>query len=92
MRRAEHQHRLAQTRFDAGTAARLDVLRAEVEVANAKAVLIRARSAADTALQALRAVMSLDDPAPLLLAGSLDEETPCRAATGSSPLCASAPT
>ena len=32
------------------------------EVANAKAVLIRARSAADTAVQALRAVMSLDDP------------------------------
>jgi hydrophobe/amphiphile efflux-1 (HAE1) family protein len=75
LRRAETQQRLAQTRFDAGSAARLDVLRAEVEVANAKAVLIRARSAADTALQALRAVMSLDDPAPIVLAGSLDEVT-----------------
>jgi outer membrane protein len=48
LRRAEHQHRLAQTRFDAGSAARLDVLRAEVEVANAKAVLIRARSPSST--------------------------------------------
>ena len=75
LRRAERQQRLAQTRFEAGSAARLDVLRAEVEVANAKAVLIRARSAADTALQALRAVMSVDDPAPLVLTGSLDEET-----------------
>ncbi len=75
LRRAENQQRLAQTRFEAGSAARLDVLRAEVEVANAKAVLIRARSAADTALQSLRAVMSLDDPAPLFLTGSLDEET-----------------
>jgi HAE1 family hydrophobic/amphiphilic exporter-1 len=75
LRRAENQQRLAQTRFDAGSAAKLDVLRAGVEVANAKAILIRARSAADTALQALRAVMSLDDPAPLFLAGSLDQET-----------------
>ena len=64
LRRAELQERMAQTRFDAGTAARLDVLRAGVEVANARAVLIRARSAADTAQQALRAVMSLDDSAP----------------------------
>ncbi len=75
LRRAENQHRLAQTRFEAGSAARLDVLRAEVEVANAKALLIRTRSAAATAMQSLRAVMSLDDPAPLFLTGSLDEET-----------------
>ena len=75
LRRAEIQQRLAQTRFDAGSAARLDVVRAEVEVANAKALLIRARSSSATALQALRAVMSLDDPAPLFLTGSLDEET-----------------
>jgi outer membrane protein TolC len=75
VRRAAHQRQLAQTRFDAGSAARLDVLRAEVEVANANAVLIRARSAAQTAVQALRAVMSLDDPAPFTLTGSLDEDT-----------------
>jgi len=75
LQRAETQQRLAQTRFDAGSAAKLDVLRAGVEVANAKALLIRARSAAETARQALRAVMSLDDPEPLFLTGSLDETT-----------------
>ena len=75
LRSAETQLRLAQTRFDAGSAARLDVVRAEVEVANAKALLIRARSQSATAMQALRAVLSLDDPAPLYLTGSLDEQT-----------------
>ena len=35
----------AKARFEAGTAARLDVLRAEVEVANAQRALIRAQSA-----------------------------------------------
>ena len=75
VRRAENQARIAQTRFDAGTAARLDVTRAGVEVANAKAALIRARSSAETAMQALRAVMSQDDAEPILLTGSLDEET-----------------
>jgi outer membrane protein TolC len=75
LRRAEVQQRLAQTRFEAGSAARLDVVRAEVEVANAKAVLIKARSQSETAMQTLRAVMSVDDPAPLFLTGSLEEET-----------------
>ncbi|HEX5069424.1 MAG TPA: efflux RND transporter permease subunit [Vicinamibacterales bacterium] len=75
VRRAELQERMAQTRFDAGTAARLDVTRAGVEVANAKAVLIRARSQAETAMQALRAVMSQDDTETFVLTGSLDEET-----------------
>ncbi len=75
LRRAEQQKKLAQTRFEAGSAARLDVLRAEVEVANAKALLIRARSSSVTAMQALRAVMSVDDAAPFTLIGSLDEET-----------------
>ena len=76
VRRAEQQHRLASVRFDAGTAARLDVLRAEVEVSNARARLIRAHSDADTAVQALRAVLSLDDNAPVMLSGSLDQDTP----------------
>jgi len=52
--------------------ARLDVLRAEVELANAKAKLIRARSAADVSYQALRTVLSLPQRAPLQLAGTLD--------------------
>jgi outer membrane protein TolC len=75
LRRAEQQLKIAQTRFEAGSAARLDVLRAEVEVANARALLIKARSSSATAMQALRAVMSADDPAPFTLVGSLDEET-----------------
>ena len=75
LRRAEQQLKLAQTRFEAGSAAKLDVLRAEVEVANSKALLIRARSSSVTAMQALRAVMSVDDATPFTLLGSLDEET-----------------
>ncbi len=75
VRRAENQLAIAKTRFEAGTVARLDVLRAEVELANYRAGLIRARSAADTSRQALRAVLSLDDGVPLALKGSLDQET-----------------
>ena len=72
--------------------ARLDVLRAEVEVANAKAVLIRARSAAETALQALRAVMSPRRSDAVVLAGSLDEETSVPGRDELIASCASAPT
>ncbi len=75
VRRAENQLGIAKTRFEAGTVARLDVLRAEVELANAHAALIRANSQADTSMQALRAVLSLDDGAPLALKGSLDQDT-----------------
>jgi len=64
---------LAKARFDAGSAARLDVLRAEVELSNAKTKLIRARSAADVAYQTLRTVLSLPGGEPLRLAGSLDD-------------------
>jgi outer membrane protein TolC len=73
--RAETHLSLAKTRYEAGTVARLDVLRAEVELANQRARLIRARSAADIAMQGLRALLSLDDEAPLTLAGSLDQRT-----------------
>ncbi len=76
VKRAEQQHRLASVRFEAGTAARLDVLRAEVELSNARARLIRVRSDADISLQSLRAVLSLNDDAPLVLSGSLDQDTP----------------
>jgi outer membrane protein len=60
-------------RFEAGSAARLDVLRAEVELSNAKAKLIRARSETDVAYQRLRTVLSLPQGEPLQLSGSLDE-------------------
>ncbi|HEY6360993.1 MAG TPA: efflux RND transporter permease subunit, partial [Vicinamibacterales bacterium] len=64
---------LAQARFQAGSAARLDVLRAEVELANARAKLIRARSASEVSYQALRTVLSLPQHEPLHLAGTLEE-------------------
>ncbi len=64
---------LARTRFEAGTAARLDVLRAEVELAGARARLISARSAADVAYQSIRSLLALSQRAPLQLAGSLDD-------------------
>jgi hydrophobic/amphiphilic exporter-1 (mainly G- bacteria), HAE1 family len=70
---AERHLELAQARFSAGSAARLDVLRAEVELANARAKLIRARSAAAVSYQALRTVLSLPQNDPLLLTGTLEE-------------------
>jgi outer membrane protein TolC len=63
---------LARARFDAGSAARLDVLRAEVEQANARARLIRARSATEVSYQALRTVLGLNEGDPIRLTGSLD--------------------
>jgi HAE1 family hydrophobic/amphiphilic exporter-1 len=70
---AERHLELAQARFTAGSAARLDVLRAEVELANARARQIRARSSAEVSYQALRTVLSLPQNEPLQLAGTLDE-------------------
>ena len=78
---AERHLDLAKVRFEAGSAARLDVLRAEVELANAKARLIRARSSSDVSLQALRTVLSLPEGSPLQVTGNLDE-VPAVAATG----------
>ncbi len=73
VRIAERHLELAKVRFDAGSAARLDVLRAEVELANARTKLIRARSAATVSYQALRTVLSLPQSEPLQLAGTLDQ-------------------
>jgi outer membrane protein TolC len=70
---SETQLSLAKARFEAGTVARLDVLQAEVELANAKARRIQARAQVDTAMQALRTVLSLPQTQPLQLDGSLDE-------------------
>ena len=73
VRIAERHLELAKVRFEAGSAARLDVLRAEVELANARTKLIRARSAATVSYQALRTVLSLPQSEPLQLAGTLDQ-------------------
>jgi HAE1 family hydrophobic/amphiphilic exporter-1 len=70
---AERHLELSKARFEGGTAARLDVLRAEVELANTRARLIRARSSADVSRQALRTVLSLPADEPLHLVGTLDE-------------------
>jgi HAE1 family hydrophobic/amphiphilic exporter-1 len=70
---AQRHLELAEARFAAGSAARLDVLRAEVELANARARQIRARSSAEVSYQALRTVLSLPQSEPLQLAGTLDE-------------------
>ena len=70
---ATRQLELAKARFAAGTVARLDVLQAEVELANAKARRIQTRAALDTAYQALRTVLSLPQTQGLSLKGNLDE-------------------
>jgi hydrophobic/amphiphilic exporter-1 (mainly G- bacteria), HAE1 family len=68
------RHReLARTRFDAGTVARLDVLQAEVELANARARRIQARAAVDTSHQALRTLLALPQTQRLALTGTLDD-------------------
>jgi outer membrane protein TolC len=70
---ATKQLSLAKARFDAGSVARLDVLQAEVELANAKARRIQSKAAVDTAYQALRTVLSLPQSQALVLRGSLDD-------------------
>ena len=67
------QLELAKARFEAGTVARLDVLQAEVELANARARRIQAKALVDGALQQLRGVLSIPQTQPLKLEGSLDE-------------------
>lgn len=73
IRLTERQLELARVRFEAGTVARLDVLQAEVELANARARRIQAKAQVDTAMQALRGVLSLPQTQKLTLQGSLDE-------------------
>ncbi|MGH9217949.1 MAG: efflux RND transporter permease subunit, partial [Vicinamibacterales bacterium] len=73
IRMTEKQLELARARFEAGTVARLDVLQAEVELANARARRIQARAQVDTAMQALRTVLALPQTQRLKLEGSLDE-------------------
>jgi outer membrane protein TolC len=73
VRLTERQLELAKARFESGTVARLDVLQAEVELANAKARRIQARAQVDTSIQALRGVLSMPQTQRLELEGSLDE-------------------
>ncbi|MEO7156607.1 MAG: efflux RND transporter permease subunit, partial [Vicinamibacterales bacterium] len=73
IRLTQRQLELAKARFESGTVARLDVLQAEVELANAKARRIQAKAQVDTSLQALRGVLSLPQTQAIRLVGSLDE-------------------
>lgn len=67
-------------RFDAGAVPRFDVLRGEVEVANVRPKLIRARNAHRIAKNNLATVLGYDIPAtvwediPITLTGKLDAE------------------
>jgi hydrophobe/amphiphile efflux-1 (HAE1) family protein len=70
---ATRQLELAKARFDAGSVARLDVLQAEVELANSRARRIQSRASLDTAYQALRTVLSMPQSQSLRLQGSLDD-------------------
>src|SRR4029450_8779976 len=54
---AEQQLSIARTRFEAGSAARFDVLRAEVDVANARTTLIKAPPGGATPYHATRALV-----------------------------------
>ncbi len=73
VRLSEKQLELARARFESGTVARLDVLQAQVELANAKALRIQARARVDTSLQALRSVLAMPQSQAIDLQGSLDE-------------------
>ncbi len=70
---ATRQLELARVRFEAGSVARLDVLRAEVDLANARARRIQYKAAVEQSHQALRTVMALPQSQPLQLQGTLDD-------------------
>jgi outer membrane protein TolC len=70
---ATRQLELAKARFDAGSVARLDVLQAEVDLANSRARRIQVQAARDTSYQALRTVLSLPQSQRIRITGSLDE-------------------
>lgn len=63
VRLLEEQLQTARNRFEAGAVSNFDVLRAEVELANAKPPLIRARNALRTAIDELRLSIGYDNVA-----------------------------
>jgi outer membrane protein len=66
--RAERDVDLAQTAVEVGTGARIDILRAQVPLANARVDLIAARKQAEKDLEALKNAMGLPGTAPLEIA------------------------
>lgn len=69
---AEELHRLARDQREAGVATGVDVLRAEVELANERQRLLEARNTAEQALLVLARAIGLELGAPLELAEPLD--------------------
>ena len=74
---ANEQLRVAQVNLDQGTAARFDVLRAEVQVADAKSKLIEAQNGRDLAMAALNLVLAIPIEQPVSL---VDEQITVAAA------------
>ncbi len=68
---AREHHSLAKARYDAGTVARADVLRAEVEVARAQLDLISAEKRHELALARLRKTLGMGQDEPVQPAGPL---------------------
>lgn len=58
------QLQTARNRYDAGTSSQFEVLRAEVELANAQPALIRTRNRFRIAIEELRQVLGYDNQAP----------------------------
>lgn len=65
---AREHHSLARARYDAGTVARADVLRAEVEVARAQLDVIGAEKREELALARLRKTLGMAQDEPLTVA------------------------
>jgi outer membrane protein TolC len=68
---AERRLKTAQQRFEAGVATRLDILQAQVALANANTQVIRAGNAARVARQGLAVAIGLDPSASVEPEGSL---------------------
>ena len=68
---AEEHLRMARARFAAGTVAKFDVLQAEVELANTKPALIRARNSLTLAKENLKKVLVIDLRTPIEVVGEL---------------------
>ncbi|MCU0725475.1 MAG: TolC family protein [Planctomycetes bacterium] len=62
------QLRIAESRFEAGSAQRSDVLSVEVRLAEAREEVVRARNAGERALTALRGLLGMRAVEPLVLA------------------------
>jgi outer membrane protein len=69
------QHlKTAQAKFNVGLVAKADILRSEVELANAEQNLIKSKNSYELALASLKNVMSVDPASEIILADALKYE------------------